>query len=283
MQNFWFSYQNILRNEILKKNYFTFIRKIFGILYKFFIKYLRHKFLINSKDLDKTDINNFANLSLDKIFINFNCDKGSYCFFDKKKIRSHNYSIFYEKYFKNFKNEKIDLLELGSHEGKGLASFYYYFPYSTLIGANINPFQMKFTSKRITELFVDVSSKKALKSLSNHLKNEPNIIIDDASHNLRDMLISFSIFFKKLKHKGIYVIEDMDQFKILKELNPYKNELTVLEILNKIKNNEDFNSSFVDDESKQYLISNISDIKIEKGSMFINEKNVSDIAFIFKK
>ena len=133
MQNFWFSYQNILRNEILKKNYFTFIRKIFGILYKFFIKYLRHKFLINSKDLDKTDINNFANLSLDKIFINFNCDKGSYCFFDKKKIRSHNYSIFYEKYFKNFKNEKIDLLELGSHEGKGLASFYYYFPYSTLI------------------------------------------------------------------------------------------------------------------------------------------------------
>ena len=41
---------------------------------------------------------------------------------------------------------------------------------------------------------------------------------------------------------------------------------------NRIKNNEDFNSSFVDDESKQYLISNISDIKIEKGSMFINEK-----------
>ena len=69
----------------------------------------------------------------------------------------------------------------------------------------------------------------------------------------------------------------------MKKLNPYKNELTVLEILNKIKNNEDFNSSFVDDESKKYLISNISDIKIEKGSMFINEKNVSDIAFIFKK
>ena len=283
MQNFWFSYQNILRNEILKNNYFSFIRKIFGALYKFLVKYLRHKFLINSQDLDKINMNNFSNLSFDKIFISFNCDKGSYCFFDKKKIISHNYSIFYEKYFRNLKNKKIDILELGSHEGKGLASFFCYFPNSTLIGANINPFQMRFTSKRITELFVDVSSRRILTSLSNHLKNEPTIIIDDASHNLRDMLISFSIFFKKLKRKGIYVIEDMDQFKVLKELNPYKNELTVLEILNKIKNNEDFKSSFVDDESKQYLINNISDIKIEKGSMFINKKNVSDIAFIFKK
>jgi hypothetical protein len=35
--------------------------------------------------------------------------------------------------------------------------------------------------------------------------------------------------------------------------------------------------------SKKYLIENIKEIKIEKGSMEINEKNVSDIAFVFKK
>ena len=282
MKNFWFSYQNILRNEILKKNYFSFFRKIFGILYKFLMKYLKHTFLLNVKNLDQSEIKNFSK-KLDEIFIYFNCDKGSHCYFGEKKIKSHNYSIFYEKYFKDYKNKKINLLELGSHEGKGLASFFYYFPNSKLIGANINPFQMRFTSKRITELFVDVSSPQILTSLSHYLKEDQDIIIDDASHNLRDMLITFSIFFKKLKSNGVYVIEDMNQFEVYKELNPYQNELTVIEILKKIQNNEDFNSSFIDNVSKDYLINNISEIKIEKGFMVINNQNVSDIAFIYKK
>ena len=70
---------------------------------------------------------------------------------------------------------------------------------------------------------------------------------------------------------------------MFKELNPYENEPTVIEILNKIQSNKDFKSSFIDNETKKYILNNISDIKIEKGSMIINEKNVSDIAFIFKK
>ena len=282
MQNFWFSYQNILRNEILKKNYFSFFRKIFGILYKFLIKYFKHIFLINVENLDQSE-RNYSSKNLDEIFINFNCDKGSLCYFGKRKIKSHNYSIFYEKYLKDYKNKKINLLELGSHEGKGLASFFYYFPDAKLIGANINPFQMRFRSKRMTELFVDVSSYKILTSLSHYLKEEQDIIIDDASHNLRDILIAFSIFFQKLKSKGIYVIEDMNQFEVYKELNPYQNELTVIEILKKIQKKEEFNSSFIDDVSKKYLINHISEIKIEKGSMVINNQNVSDIAFIYKK
>ena len=52
------------------------------------------------------------------------------------------------------------LLEIGSHEGKGLAAFYFFLPNTKFLGANINPFQMKYTSKRITELYVDVSCKE---------------------------------------------------------------------------------------------------------------------------
>ena len=283
LRDIWFSYKSILSEEFSKKNYFIFIRKIFGSLYKSLLKLIRHKFSINSKDLDKIENQSFFTLSLDELFIHFNCDKGSYCFFDKEKIVSHNYSIFYEKYFKNFKKDKINLLELGSHEGKGLASFFFYFPNSDLIGANINPFQMQFNSKRISELFVDVSSPRSLYLLSDYLKKDPDIIIDDASHNLKDILTAFSILFKKLKSGGCYVIEDMDQFKALKELNPYSGELTPIEILKRINNKQDFKTSFIDDESKKYLIENTKNIKIEKGSMKINEINVSDIAFVFKK
>ena len=283
LRDVWFSYKSILSEEFSKKNYFIFIRKIFGSLYKSLIKLIRHKFSINSTNLDKIENKNLFTLALDKLFIHFNCDKGSYCYFDKEKIVSHNYSEFYDKYFKNFKKDKINLLELGSHEGKGLASFFFYFPNSYLIGANINPFQMQFSSKRLTELFVDVSSSRSIHSLSDYLKEDLDIIIDDASHNLKDILTAFGILFKKLKSGGCYVIEDMDQFKALKELNPYSEEATPLEILNKINDKQDFKTSFINDESKKYLIENIKDIKIEKGSMKINEINVSDIAFVFKK
>ena len=283
LRDVWFSYQSILSEELSKKNYFIFLKKIFGSLYKSLVKLIRHKFSINSTNLDKIESKNLSTLELDKLFIHFNCDKGSHCFFDKEKIVSHNYSAFYDKYFKNIKKDKISLLELGSHEGKGLASFFFYFPNSDLIGANINPFQMRFNSKRISELFVDVSSSRSIYSLSDYLKKNLDIIIDDASHNLKDILTAFGILFKKLKSGGCYVIEDMDQFKALKELNPYPDEPTPLEILKKINDKQDFKTSFIDEESKKYLIENIKYIKIEKGSMKINEINVSDIAFVFKK
>ena len=282
-KNFWFSYKNILLREIEKKNYFSFLRKIFGILYKFLVKIIKINISTKIINLDKFINHNLVNETLDEIFIYFNCDKGSYCIWDNKKIKSHNYSPFYEKYLKNFRSSKINILELGSHEGKGIASYFYYFYNSYITGVNINPFQMKFTSRRITELFTDVSSERNLKNLANYLVEDQDIIIDDASHNLRDILISFSILFRKLKKDGVYVMEDMNQFESLQELNPYSNELTPIEILKNIQKKISFQSSFINQKDKNYLIDNIKDIKIEKGSMTNNGINASDIAFIFKK
>ena len=142
---------------------------------------------------------------------------------------------------------------------------------------------MKFSSKRITELYIDVSSKKILNNFANHLNEKQDIILDDASHNIRDILITLSSMFKKLKSGGIYVIEDIEQFKIFNELNPYLNESSPMEILKKIKDKSFFKSSFIEDEEKKYLIDNIETINFEKGSMIINGQNASDIAFIFKR
>jgi len=283
LKNFWFSYSNILLNEIYKKNILKLLKKTLGIPYKFFLRYLRHNFSKKIINLDIIDKLNFSKCSLDKLFVHFNCDKGSSCIANDKKISTHNYSIFYEKYLSNLKEKKINILEIGSHEGKGIASFYFYFPYSKIIGANINPFQMKFKSKRITELFINVSSKKIIKNFSDHIKVDQDIIIDDASHNLRDILFTLSILFKKLKSGGLYILEDMNQFHVFPELNPFKNELTPKQIFNRIKEKKTFKSSFISDEEKNYLIENIKEIKIETGAMKINNANVSDIAFIFKR
>ena len=248
------------------------------------IRYLRHKLQNKVLNLDKkTNQKDYFNLGFEKLFLNFNSDKGPFWYSRDKKFVAHSYYIFYEKYFRELKEKKINILEIGSHEGKGIASFFFFFPFSKIIGANINPFQMKFSSERIKELYIDVSSKKILQNFADHLNNEQDIIIDDASHNLRDILITLPIMFKKLKSGGIYVIEDMDQFEIFKELNLFKNEMTPKKILKKIQNKEYFKSSFIDENDRIYLQENISEIKMEVGTMIIDGKNASDIAFIFKK
>ena len=285
LKDFWFSYKNIIIRNFYKKKYLSVLRKIFGFFYKFLTSFIKKNFtnFFINLDIQQNDKQNYQKLNLDSLFVKFNCDKGSYCIWNGKKVLTHKYSIFYEKYLSHLRTKKINLLEIGSHEGRGIASFYYYFSNSKLIGANINPFQMMFKSKRIREIYIDVASEVILENFTKHINHNFDIIIDDASHNLKDILITLSKFFKKLEPGGLYIIEDMDQFNIFNELNSYKDELTPKEILIKIKKKEHFNSAFIFGEEKKYLLDNIKDIRIETGSMVIKGENASTIAFITKK
>ena len=134
-KHFVFSYTNILIREIEKKKYLSFLRRIFGLVYKLIIN-LSKRFTNKIVNLDKKkNSSKYFSLCLSKLFEYFNSDKGSTLKIDnqEKIIKTHNYTIFYEKYFKKLKNQNIKILELGSHEGRGLASLYYYFPNSSLV------------------------------------------------------------------------------------------------------------------------------------------------------
>ena len=283
-KHFVFSYTNILIRELEKKNYLSFLRRIFGLIYKLIINiYKRATNKIINLD-NKKDNLKLYNLQLSELFKYFNSDKGSTLKIDnqEKTIKTHNYSIFYEKYLKHFKNKNIKILELGSHEGRGLASLYYYFPYSKLYGANINPFQMRFNSKRMNEIYIDVSSKKILKNFSKYFDKEFDIIIDDASHNLKDILQTLPILFKNLKEGGFYVIEDVNQFDVYKNLNPTNEKLTPIKILKFMKEKTKINSNFISKNEIKYLKENINDYFFERGEMVVKGKNISDIVFLKK-
>jgi hypothetical protein len=271
-KHFVFSYKNILRREAEKKNYFILLRRSFSLLYKYILNNLKKYFkkINNLDDKKKLEI---YNLSLNQLFEYFNCDKGLTLRLDNKEtLKTHNYTIFYEKYLKKLKNKKIKILELGSHEGKGLAAFYHYFPNAKLYGANINPFQMRFDSKRIDEIYIDVSSKEIVQ----------NVIIDDASHNLRDILLTLPILFKNLNRGGYYIIEDINQFDVFKNLNPTSEKLTPLKILKNMQEEKEFISNFISKDDVKYLKKNIEKYFFEKGEMLINGNNISDIVFLKK-
>ena len=95
-------------------------------------------------------------------------------------------------------------------------------------------------------------------------------------------MITLPILFKKLKKGGFYVIEDLNQFEVYKNLNPTNEKLTPIKILKNIQNNEKFYSKFLSDEDVDYLKKNIDKLYFEKGDMVINGYNISDIVFIKK-
>jgi hypothetical protein len=44
----------------------------------------------------------------------------------------HNFTETYEKYFKSFKDKKINILEIGVNDGSSLKMWYDYFPNATI-------------------------------------------------------------------------------------------------------------------------------------------------------
>ena len=141
---------------------------------------------------------------------------------------------------------------------------------------------MRFNSKRMNEIYIDVSSKKILKNFSKYFDKEFDIIIDDASHNLKDILQTLPILFKNLKEGGFYVIEDVNQFDVYKNLNPTNEKLTTIKILKFMKEKTKINSNFISKNEIKYLKENINDYFFERGEMVVKGKNISDIVFLKK-
>ena len=141
---------------------------------------------------------------------------------------------------------------------------------------------MRFQSNRIEEIYIDVSSKIILKNFCKYYKDGFDIIIDDASHNLHDILLTLPVLFKKLNRGGFYVIEDVNQFEVYNNLNPTNETLTPIKILKNIQQKKEFNSQFITTDDVRYLRDNIAEYFFEKGDMIVNDHNISDIVFLKK-
>ena len=253
--------------------------KKLSFYYKKFIFQIKKKI-----DLDKIQNNE---KSLNELFNYFGTDKGTSVKnpYNKKseKIFGHGFAQFYEKHFNNFKNEKINFFEIGTWEGASLASFSKYFNNANLYGLDRN-FKFKYKSKRINFYYCDTTNKKDLKKISNKIgKKKFQVIIDDGSHLLNDIIHNLKFFLDFVDNKGYYVIEDYNHPEYYSHLNNSSgDELLIKDIIIKIKNKEFFDSKILNKNDQTKLFESIKEISVHKGIMIDGGKNVSDIVF-FKK
>ena len=267
-KDFFFGFKNIHVSFLEKKKLSKLIRVGISILYKFFVLELIIYNFFYKKDLDTISIKKKELFNKDLSFL--------FKYFDSYKLQE-GYTDFYHENLKGLKGKKLDILEIGVARGDGIASFYFYFPYSNLIGVDNNPFKTRYKSKRIRNMYVDISSRQILKNLTNHLNQKFDLIIEDCSHKLIDQILCFSENFKNLKKGGIYIVEDLNFPEIHKMYNPTNEAVDLKTILKKINLGEEIFTKFMKENEIEYIQNNIENIKFYKGH------DNSEIVFIKKK
>ena len=112
----------------------------------------------------------------------------------------------YENYFKNFKNQKINILEIGVHEGKSLMIWKDYFPKANIVGIDLKSYN--FNINRIFTYQGDQTDANFLLMVATKFKKF-DIIIDDGSHICSHIIKTFGVLFNYLKDDGLYICEDL--------------------------------------------------------------------------
>ena len=234
-------------------------------------------------DVDKV-YDNFS--SLDDIFNYFGTDKGTNVKnqYDKNSdlILGHGFAKFYEKHLSSYKNQKFDLLEIGTWKGASSAAFTLYFPNAYVWGVDRN-FKFSYKSKRLKFINCDLTSENEFKNLEKKIYNKKfKIIIDDGSHILTHIIKNLKFFFKKVESNSYYIIEDFKAPNDQKHLDDSNGkEIFIEELLTNIKNKSYFESQILNKEDQDYLFKNIEEIFTYEG----NQKSPlsSNIAFLKKK
>jgi hypothetical protein len=150
----------------------------------------------------------------------------------KKNSKYNNYGKYYEKYLNNYINKQIRYLEIGISKGESLFAMCEYFRNAEVIaGIDINPYSIIFEQKE-KNIFVEIGKQNNelfLKKV-NDKYGSFDVIIDDGSHELDDILLSFNTLFPLLNDKGVYIIENTvnirDYLYFFHNLVRYKNKTT---------------------------------------------------------
>ena len=251
------------------------------------IKYLINLFYLEKKinlDSYKNNSPELFKKDLNYLFEHFNSDKGE--FFNnqylqpakknKEKIQAHGYAKFYEPIFINFKNKEVNILELGSFYGNSAAALYFYFNKASILTTDINPDMFKYKSNRVTNHYTDSSSRNSIMNNLIIKKKKFEIIIEDASHMLKDQIISLFMLFPLVNSGGYFIVEELDFPETREDMRINQSKPDLKKILQNTLKDLDFNSIYIKDDEKKYFLENYSSIEIKKG-------NLNEIAVIKKK
>ena len=137
----------------------------------------------------------------------------------------HNYTTFYYSIFKDIRERKLRLFELGlgtnnvkipsnmgasGRPGASLYGWQEFFPNSDIFGADIDT-DILFQADRINTFYCDQTNPDIIKKMWDEPKLQDNfdIIIDDGLHTFNANVCFFENSIHKLNTNGYFIIEDI--------------------------------------------------------------------------
>lgn len=120
---------------------------------------------------------------------------------------SWDYLRHYQRIFDRFREQPINIIEIGVASGSSLGVWKLLFSRARIIGVDISPSCKRFEGDRVT---IEIGSQDDPEFLARLCADyPPTIIIDDGSHRSDHMIYTFERMFPSLLPGGLYVVEDI--------------------------------------------------------------------------
>ena len=138
--------------------------------------------------------------SLDQLGIHHNTDKSS---------RSHNYLRAYEHFLRPFKDEPINLVEIGIFNGDSARVWLEYFSQATVHCIDIDPARAQsIVHSRYVGHTMDQGDLKKMSNLISQIN--PMILIDDGSHFWEHQALTLIYLGFLVNDQGVVIVEDLE-------------------------------------------------------------------------
>jgi hypothetical protein len=115
----------------------------------------------------------------------------------------------YEAHFSRFVNRPVIFLEIGCGRG-GSAQMWkrYLGPHAQIVGIDVNPECKTFEEDQIN---IRIGSQSDTSFLSDVLAEfgTPDIVLDDGSHQMTDVVNTFRFLYPRTSPNGVYLVEDL--------------------------------------------------------------------------
>ncbi len=137
----------------------------------------------------------YRRATLTQIADHFKTDKGTI---------KHGYTEIYARYFEEYRDKAVELLEIGVACGSSLKAWARYLgPKAHITGVDIRPECLEVCGSydRISIVIADVTNWDA--------NSEFDIVIDDGSHVSVDIVKAFDRLWPRVKRGGYYAVEDL--------------------------------------------------------------------------
>jgi SAM-dependent methyltransferase len=115
----------------------------------------------------------------------------------------------YEAHFSRYVNRPMVFLEIGCGRG-GSAQMWkrYLGPHAQIVGIDINPECRKFEEDQIAIRIGRQSDCAFLQSVLDEF-GAPDIVLDDGSHRMTDVVETFRYLYPRTAADGVYMVEDL--------------------------------------------------------------------------